>query len=187
VGVPQYREAHLVCVFPSHLGVGDWQPGGPPGFSIFCEVEILCAGWRCGGVNVLPLLRCVFSISPRFHYRSHAFCFLPLATIFLTLIFFLCGTFKDYLSPSLPLPSSSCSPLHPPLLFFFISSFYPFFPSSFSFFLFICLYIFLLFSFLILFDASAASNFQPKIIVINYNTAVRTLIVFFIIVVFPGF
>jgi hypothetical protein len=32
VGVPQYHEAHLV--FPSHLGVGDWWPRGPPGFSI---------------------------------------------------------------------------------------------------------------------------------------------------------
>jgi hypothetical protein len=28
-----YRLAHLVCVFPSHLGTGDWQSGGPPGFS----------------------------------------------------------------------------------------------------------------------------------------------------------
>jgi hypothetical protein len=34
VGVQQYCEAHLVCVFPSHLGVGDWWPGGPPCFSI---------------------------------------------------------------------------------------------------------------------------------------------------------
>jgi hypothetical protein len=34
VGVPQYHEAHLVCIFPSHLGMGDWRPGGPPGFSI---------------------------------------------------------------------------------------------------------------------------------------------------------
>jgi hypothetical protein len=34
VGVPQYREAYLVHVFPSHLGTGDWRPGGPPGFSI---------------------------------------------------------------------------------------------------------------------------------------------------------
>jgi hypothetical protein len=34
VGVPWYRKAHLVCVFPSHLGVGDWQPGGPPRFSV---------------------------------------------------------------------------------------------------------------------------------------------------------
>jgi hypothetical protein len=33
-GVPRYREAHLVCVFPSHLGTGDWRPGGPPGFSV---------------------------------------------------------------------------------------------------------------------------------------------------------
>jgi hypothetical protein len=29
---------------------------------------------------VLPA-RCVSSISPRFHYRRHAFCFLPLSTI----------------------------------------------------------------------------------------------------------
>jgi hypothetical protein len=32
VRVPWYREAHLVCVFPSHLGMGDWWPGGPPCF-----------------------------------------------------------------------------------------------------------------------------------------------------------
>jgi hypothetical protein len=29
-----YREAHLVRVFPSCLGTGDWRPGGPPGFSV---------------------------------------------------------------------------------------------------------------------------------------------------------
>jgi hypothetical protein len=34
VGVLWYHEAHLVHVFPSHLGAGDWRPGGPPGFSI---------------------------------------------------------------------------------------------------------------------------------------------------------
>jgi hypothetical protein len=34
VGVPRYHEAHLVCVFPSRLGVGDWWPGGPPCFSV---------------------------------------------------------------------------------------------------------------------------------------------------------
>jgi hypothetical protein len=34
VGVPQYHEAHLVHVFPSHLGSSDWWPGGPPCFSI---------------------------------------------------------------------------------------------------------------------------------------------------------
>jgi hypothetical protein len=51
------RLAHLVIrVFPSHLGAGDWQPGGPPGFSIQHEVEMLRAVWRCGGVKVLPLL-----------------------------------------------------------------------------------------------------------------------------------
>jgi hypothetical protein len=34
VGVLQYRKAHLVRVFPIRLGVGDWRPGGLPGFSI---------------------------------------------------------------------------------------------------------------------------------------------------------
>jgi hypothetical protein len=34
VGVPWYREAHLVRVFPSCLGSGDWRSGGPPCFSI---------------------------------------------------------------------------------------------------------------------------------------------------------
>jgi hypothetical protein len=29
-----YHEAHLVRVFPSHLGTGDWQPWRPPGFSL---------------------------------------------------------------------------------------------------------------------------------------------------------
>jgi hypothetical protein len=32
VGVPWYREAHLVHVFPSHLGAGHWQPRGPSSF-----------------------------------------------------------------------------------------------------------------------------------------------------------
>jgi hypothetical protein len=34
VGVPWYREALLVRFFPSHLGMGNWQPVGPPGFSV---------------------------------------------------------------------------------------------------------------------------------------------------------
>jgi hypothetical protein len=34
VGVPQYCKAHLVRVFPSCLGAGNWWPGGPPGFFI---------------------------------------------------------------------------------------------------------------------------------------------------------
>jgi hypothetical protein len=33
VGVPWYHEAHLVRVFPSHLGADDWPPRGPPCFS----------------------------------------------------------------------------------------------------------------------------------------------------------
>jgi hypothetical protein len=31
-------------------------PGGPPHFSVQREVEILCTGWRCGGVKVMPFL-----------------------------------------------------------------------------------------------------------------------------------
>jgi hypothetical protein len=52
------RLAHLVVhILPSHLGAAvRWWRGSPPGFSIQCEVEMLCAGWRCGGVKVLPLL-----------------------------------------------------------------------------------------------------------------------------------
>jgi hypothetical protein len=65
VGVPRYREAHFVCVFPSHLGAGVWWPGGPPGFSVQREVEMLCTGWRCGGVKVLqwPCLQGVSAAS----------------------------------------------------------------------------------------------------------------------------
>jgi hypothetical protein len=75
-----------VCIFPSHLVTGIWQPTGPPGFSVNVK-------WRCsalaGGVDgskncvfsvVLPA-KCVCSISPRFHYRMLTFCFLPLAAI----------------------------------------------------------------------------------------------------------
>jgi hypothetical protein len=79
--------AHLVvCVFPSHLGAGDWWPGG-------FLVSPFNMKWRCyvqaGGVEeskfclflvVFPV-RCVSSISPRFYFRRHAFCFLPLAAI----------------------------------------------------------------------------------------------------------
>jgi hypothetical protein len=34
VGVLQYCKAHLVRIFPSCLGAGDWQPGGRPCFSV---------------------------------------------------------------------------------------------------------------------------------------------------------
>jgi hypothetical protein len=50
--------AHLVVhVFPSRLGPSVWwRHRSPPRFSVQHEVEMLCAGWRCGGVKVLPLL-----------------------------------------------------------------------------------------------------------------------------------
>jgi hypothetical protein len=86
VGVPQYREAHLVRVFPSRLGVGNWWPGGPP-------VSPFNVKWRfsvpAGGVEGLKLClfsvimpaKCVSGVSPRFRYRRLTFCFLPLAAI----------------------------------------------------------------------------------------------------------
>jgi hypothetical protein len=79
--------AHLVRVFPSHLGMGDWQwPRSPPGFSV--QHEVRCSV-QAGGVegskfclfSVALAASCVSSVSPRFHYRRHAFCFLPLAAI----------------------------------------------------------------------------------------------------------
>jgi hypothetical protein len=57
-GSPKCCLAHLVFhIFPRYLASGIWQQCGiPPGFSIKCEVEMLCAGWRCEGVKVLLLL-----------------------------------------------------------------------------------------------------------------------------------
>jgi hypothetical protein len=47
----------VVCILPSHRGAAVWrQHGSPCGFSVEREVEMLCTGWRCGGVKVLPLL-----------------------------------------------------------------------------------------------------------------------------------
>jgi hypothetical protein len=56
VGVPQYHEAHMVRVFPSRLGAGDWRPRDPLGFSVYREVEILSTSWGCGGVKVMSIL-----------------------------------------------------------------------------------------------------------------------------------
>jgi hypothetical protein len=32
MGVPRYCKAHLVCIFPSHMGTGHWWPRGPSSF-----------------------------------------------------------------------------------------------------------------------------------------------------------
>jgi hypothetical protein len=66
------------------------QATGGPGAFLVCPFNVK---WRfsaqAGGVEgstfclfsvVLPA-RCVSSVSPRFHYRRHAFCFSPLAAI----------------------------------------------------------------------------------------------------------
>jgi hypothetical protein len=56
VEVPRTTYLTLFTSSQSHLDAGVWRPRGPPYFSVQHEVEILCAGWRCGGVKVLPLL-----------------------------------------------------------------------------------------------------------------------------------
>jgi hypothetical protein len=82
------RLAHLVVpVFPSLLGAGLWwQPGA-------LLVSPFSVNWRwsvqAGGVegskfclfSVVLSVRCVSSVSPRFYFRRHAFCFLLLAAI----------------------------------------------------------------------------------------------------------
>jgi hypothetical protein len=86
VGVPWYHEAHLVRVFPSHLGAGDWWPGALL-FSLFnmkWRFSVLAGGVEGSKLclfSVIMPATCVSSVSPRFHYRRLAFCFLPLATI----------------------------------------------------------------------------------------------------------
>jgi hypothetical protein len=80
-GSTMYRLAHLVCIFPRHLGPGallvspcnvKWrfsvQAGGVEG-SKFCLFLV-----------ALPA-RCVSSVSPRFHCTRNVFCFLPLGAI----------------------------------------------------------------------------------------------------------
>jgi hypothetical protein len=56
-------------------------------------VSLVTVEWRCsaqaGGVeeskfylfSVVFPVRCISSVSPRFYFRRHAFCFLPLAAI----------------------------------------------------------------------------------------------------------
>jgi hypothetical protein len=86
-GSTVYLLAHLVHVFPAIWA----RATGGPGALLVSPFNLK---WRfsapAGGVEgskfclfsvVLPA-RCVSSVSPRFHYRRYAFCFLPLGTIF---------------------------------------------------------------------------------------------------------
>jgi hypothetical protein len=87
-GSTAYCLAHLVvCVFQAI-----WAPasGGSPGALLVSTFNVK---WRCsaqaGAVEgskfclfsvVLPV-RCISSISPRFYFRRHTFCFIPLDAI----------------------------------------------------------------------------------------------------------
>jgi hypothetical protein len=93
VGVPHTAQLTLwsassQAVWAQASGCGP----GASGFSVQCEVEMLCSGWRCGGVKVLPLLGglackvCLQHLS-KISFRRYAFCFLPLATILQKVIY----------------------------------------------------------------------------------------------------
>jgi hypothetical protein len=69
-------------------------PGGPPRFSVnvkwrFSAPDGDVEGSKLCLFSVIMPPKCVSSVSPRFHYRRVAFCFLPLAAIleFLEVIF----------------------------------------------------------------------------------------------------
>jgi hypothetical protein len=86
VGVPWYHEAHLVRIFPSCLGSGNWRPGGllVSPFNVTWRFSALLGdveGSKLCLFSVILPAKCFSSVSPRFHYRRLAFCFLPLAAI----------------------------------------------------------------------------------------------------------
>jgi hypothetical protein len=116
VGVPRYREAHLVRVFPSRLGASDWWPGA-------LLVSPFNMKWRlsapAGGVegsklclfSVIMPAKCGSGVSPRFHCRRLAFCFLPLAAILEYSIFL----FSQTIGSSTERPCLFSPPLYPKL------------------------------------------------------------------------
>jgi hypothetical protein len=85
-GRTAYQEAHLVHVFPSCLGASEWRPGAlliSP-FNVKWRFSALARdveGSKLCLFSVIIPAKCVSSVSPRFHYRRLAFCFLPLAAI----------------------------------------------------------------------------------------------------------
>jgi hypothetical protein len=81
-----YHKAHLVHVFPSRLGAGNWRPGAflVSPFNVkwrFSEPVAVVEGSKLCLFSVIMPTKCVSSVSLRFHYRRLAFCFLPLAAI----------------------------------------------------------------------------------------------------------
>jgi hypothetical protein len=93
----------LVHIFPSRLGTGVvWrQPGGAlliSPFNVKWRRSAQAGGMEGSKFCLFPVTlpaRCVSSVSSRFHFRRHTFCFLPLATILesLKLIFMRCETY----------------------------------------------------------------------------------------------
>jgi hypothetical protein len=96
-GSTVYCLAHfVVCVFPSGLGAGIWRSGGSAGALLVSPFNV---EWGCyargGGLeeskfclfSVVFPVRCISRVSPRFYFRRHAFCFLPLVAILESLMF----------------------------------------------------------------------------------------------------
>jgi hypothetical protein len=78
------------------MGAGHWRPGGLLGspFKVKWRFSVLAGDVEESKLclfSVIMPAKCVSSVSPRFHYRRLAFCFLPLAAILEFLLDFLNG------------------------------------------------------------------------------------------------
>jgi hypothetical protein len=68
------------------MGAGHWRPGGLLGSPFNVKWRFSAPAGDVEGpklclFSVITPAKCVSSVSPRFHYRRVAFCFLPLAVI----------------------------------------------------------------------------------------------------------
>jgi hypothetical protein len=82
----------LICspvglCLPRRLRPCVWQCSSPPGFSVYCGVGKLCAGWGFGGIGVMPPAGdffcqvCLQHLSKILLYGAHIICFLSLVAI----------------------------------------------------------------------------------------------------------
>jgi hypothetical protein len=102
----EYRSTTKLTWSASSQAIWAWATGGPGALL----VSPFNVKWRfsalAGGVegsmlclfSVIMPAKCVSSISPRFHYRRLAFCFLPLATILESCLFWRAIVLVNFLS-----------------------------------------------------------------------------------------
>jgi hypothetical protein len=92
------------------MGAGPWRPGGLLGSPFNVKWRFSAPAGDVEGsklclFSVIMPAKCVSSVSPRFHYRRLAFCFLPLAAI---LEFFSHAAFKPQSKSLLCLSPEFC-------------------------------------------------------------------------------